>query len=163
MNNNFINKIITCLFILNSANLCFAEMEVQELKIGYPSTEKSESGISQNFTTTETKTNVNNKQTTNNTENDKNNIMYLPSPYYNGNSVTYQIGPYPARGYYGMTRSYYMPGGYNYKGFSYNYGIGKKPIYIKVPVGPFPPNGGQKPPPPPPQNKPDNNHGNHQN
>ena len=159
MNNNFINKIITCLFILNSANLCFAEMEVQELKIGYPSTEKSESGISQNFTTT--KTNVNNKQTTNNTENDKNNIMYLPSPYYNGNSVTYQIGPYPSRGYYGMTRSYYMPGGYNYKGFSYNYGMNKKPIYIKVPVGPFPPNGGQKPPHPP--NKPDHNHGNNPN
>ena len=62
-----------------------------------------------------------------------------------------------------MTRSYYMPGGYNYKGFSYNYGMNKKPIYIKVPVGPFPPNGGQKPPPPPPQNKPVNNHGNNHN
>ena len=59
MKNSSIKKIIACLFILNSVNLCFAEMEVQELKIGYPSTEKSESGISQNFTTTETKTNIN--------------------------------------------------------------------------------------------------------
>lgn len=68
---------------------------------------------------------------------DTNNIYYPSSPYYYNRYPTYRIGPYYSSGL--------SIGGFNYKGFSYNYSSNRTPIYVNHPIAPPPP------PPKPPQ------------
>ncbi len=58
------------------------------------------------------------------------NSYYYPQYYYN-RYPTYRIGPYYSSGI--------SIGGFNYKGFGYNYSSSRRPIYINHPVPPPPP------------------------
>ena len=141
---------ISILLIISSTSKSWAyydNMYTQTLSVGNDNAETVETESTQKFSY-EKFPEQNVQQTTNNSQTnlEYNNQQYIPiTPYYYNNnnySVYRTIRPYYSHGTYSF-------GGYDYSGFSYDYGVGKRPIYITTPPMPIPP-----PPPPPPPNKP---------
>ncbi len=158
MNKKITKFILSILLISFSTSMCFAYYEgmyTQSLSVGEKNPTEPKTESSQNFSYEKLPGEKIKKTVETQDNDDYENMTFSPYYYinnYNNNNI-YRIGPYYRNGVYST-------GGFNYKGFSYNYGIGKKPIYIKVPVGPLPPPPGQKPP----HHKPDtpgNGHHNH--
>ncbi len=150
--------------LFSLSNNAYAEMQTESLKIGIPDTENDETTYSQVFQNKEVVVPQSQQEQP---VKEKEVIMvpvnnYYYSPYYypHMNNYTRRIGPYGVYSNWGI-------GGYDYRGFAFNYGSGNnKAIYVNNPAPPPPPPphyqrpGGTPNPPPPPKhnfpNKPTN-------
>ncbi len=136
------------LLLTVAANISFAEMQTESLTIDPSNSENGENVYSQTFQNKEIPApkNVQEQQT-----NTKEVIMvpvnnYYYSPYYYPNPMNYtrRIGPYGVYSNWGI-------GGYDYKGFAFDYsnGFKNKAIYVTPPAPPPPPPAHYHPPVPP--------------
>ena len=135
--NKFIFKQLAIFFlILSSVNISYAEMKIQTLSVGDDFKEEQTSNLNENTTQEENNT----EQKNNNTKFTKESLNIqtqniVAQPYIsNPNYQSYTIGPSKQTKVYGYSGTYNMPGAFDYKNYSYNYGSGKRTIKVKVPV-----------------------------
>lgn len=160
MNKNLFKKFFYLIFILFfiTTECSYAEMKTESLSIGMPNTGTGEETYSQTFQNKE----ISVPQTMQEEQVNNKEIITVPvpvyTPYYypNFNNYTRRIGPYGVYSNWGI-------GGYDYKGFAFDYKTGSnKAIYVNQPAPPPPPpprpnynsQAGQRPPINNPKNRP---------